>query len=76
MLLSLIIFPTVCVEKQANKSSYSAEKTGSDGQPLPVQQMEKTVQGESMTNEKAKVDSINKLIQNSYRIVLSRAFMF
>ena len=70
-----LFFSTVCVEKQANKSSHTAEKTGSDGQQLPVQQIEKTVQGESMTNEKAKVGSINKLIQNSYRIVLSRAFI-
>ena len=70
-----LFFSTVCVEKQANKSSQTAEKTDSDGQPLPGQQIEKTVQGESMTNEKAKVGSINKLIQNSYRIILSRAFI-
>ncbi|XP_020620175.1 39S ribosomal protein L19, mitochondrial-like [Orbicella faveolata] len=42
-------------EKQVDKGSDSAEKTGSDEQPSLVQQTEKTVQGESMTSKKAMI---------------------
>ena len=71
--LHLFFFPTVFIEKQVDKGSDSAEKTVSVKQPFPVQQTEKTVQGESMTSKKAKVGSVNILIELSYWIVLSRA---
>ena len=56
------MFSTVCVEKQAVKSGDIAEKTDSDGQPLPAPKTEKTVERQSMADKKAKVGSGSKLI--------------